>query len=72
MGFPVLKAGMIHTTTQGEMQMKAWKWVCVVVALAVLSMFLGGNTFRGLGQDIEGAGKVIQKGATKPKEAVSK
>ncbi len=52
--------------------MKAWKWVCVVVALAVLSMFLGGNTFRGLGQDIEGAGKVIQKGATKPKEAVSK
>jgi len=52
--------------------MKAWKWVCVVVALAVLSMFLGCNTFRGLGQDIEGAGKVIQKGATKTKEAVSK
>jgi len=52
--------------------MNVWKWVCVVAVLAVLSTSIGCNTFRGLGQDIEGAGKVIQKGATKTKEAVSK
>ncbi|MCX5839463.1 MAG: entericidin A/B family lipoprotein [Deltaproteobacteria bacterium] len=35
-------------------------------------MVSGCNTFKGMGKDVEGAGKAIQKGADKTKDAITK
>ena len=52
--------------------MKAWKDLYIIAVLCFALMVTGCNTFKGMGKDIEGAGKVIQKGADKTKDAIAK
>lgn len=52
--------------------MKTWKYLCVIVVMIAAFAVTGCNTFKGVGQDIEGAGEAIQKGAQKTKDAITK
>jgi len=42
------------------------------VALLLLVLLAGCNTFKGMGRDIEGAGQAIERAADKTKEAIKK
>lgn len=46
--------------------------VTIITVMAFAIMMTSCNTFKGLGKDIEGAGKAVQKGADKTKDAISK
>ena len=52
--------------------MKAWKYLYIIAVLCFTLMVSGCNTFKGMGKDVEGAGKAIQKGADKTKDAIAK
>ena len=52
--------------------MKKWKYLGIVTIMILAFMMVGCNTFKGVGQDIEGAGEAIQKGAQKTKDAIQK
>lgn len=51
--------------------MKGRKIILVAIMAAVIAL-TGCNTFKGMGKDIEGAGKAIGKAADKTKDAISK
>jgi predicted small secreted protein len=45
----------------------------IIIAVAALLIALAGcNTFKGMGKDVEGAGKAIGNAAEKTKEAITK
>ena len=46
------------------------RWISLLVLTPLCFVLLGCNTFRGVGQDIEGAGQAVQKAAEKTKEAI--
>jgi len=54
---------MLRRSAAGERAGRKWWWlpVMVVVAIGALVMLTGCHTVAGFGEDIEGAGKAMQK-----------